>query len=91
MEENSFLTCAVMLGHQENIMLAYCDYIADTIKILLKRDISDSEDTGDMYLESISNPKMDLHPIGGYLLSTKKTMLLTDVNGKEYKITVEEL
>tara|TARA_B110000259_G_C14019631_1_gene402546 strand:+ start:1388 stop:1651 length:264 start_codon:yes stop_codon:yes gene_type:complete len=73
------------------MQLAYCDYIADTIKILLKRDISDSEDTGDMYLESISNPKLDLHPIGGYLLSTKKTMLLTDVNGKEYKITVEEL
>lgn len=71
--------------------LAYCDYIADTIRIVLKRYIVDSEDTGEAILESIGNPIMDLHPTEGYFLSTKKTLLATDVNGKQYKITVEEL
>jgi len=38
----------------------------------------------------VSNVIMDLHPIDGYFLSTKKTILVEDKNGTQYKITVEE-
>jgi|TARA_B110000503_G_C7104391_1_gene395282 hypothetical protein len=71
-------------------MLAYCDYIADTIKVLLKADSRALEGTGTAILDYVGNPKMDLHPTEGYFMSTKKTILVTDINGKEYKITIEE-
>ena len=35
--------------------------------------------------------EIDLHPTGGYMLSTKKTLTITDHNGKMYKVTVEEV
>lgn len=72
-------------------MLAYCDYIAETISVLLKREVIDAESTGDAILEHVSSPSMDLHPTEGYFLSTKKTILATDVNGKSYRVTVEEI
>jgi hypothetical protein len=33
---------------------------------------------------------MDLHPTGGYFVSPKKTMMVWDMNGKAYSVTVEE-
>lgn len=66
-------------------MLAYCDKIADVIrKALLKHD-------PDNIIGLIGPIKMDLHPTGGYFVSTKKTILMTDMNGKEYRVTVEEV
>ena len=63
--------------------LAYCDKIADTVrKSLLKYDPA--------FSCLVSGVKFDLHPKEGYLLSTKKTISVSDVNGKGYKITIEE-
>ncbi len=70
-------------------MLVYCDYIADSIQIMLRREISDFEDT--TILETAEGVKMDLHPTEGYLVSTKKTIKVTDKNGRAYLVTVEEL
>tara|TARA_B110000259_G_scaffold131691_1_gene148547 strand:- start:4073 stop:4291 length:219 start_codon:yes stop_codon:yes gene_type:complete len=71
-------------------MIAYCDYIADTIEVLLRREMIDSESCGDAILEYVGNPKLDLHPTEGWFQSTMKTIEVTDVNGKKYKITIEE-
>ena len=60
---------------------AYCDLIADRIK----------NDCQSMMDWETSPIEMDLHPTGGYMLSTKKTLTITDHNGKMYKVTVEEV
>lgn len=66
-------------------MLAYCDKIADTIrKALVKYD-------PDNIIGLVGRVRMDLHPTEGYFQSTKKTIELTDMNGKMYRVTVEEL
>lgn len=65
-------------------MLAYCDWIADQIKQHFTNDKAENK------IAQVGRIKMDLHPIDGYFLSTKKTMLVEDMNGKMYKITVEE-
>lgn len=66
-------------------MLAYCDKIGDTIrKALVKSD-------KDGIIGLVGGMKYDLHPEEGYFLSTKKTIDLTDMNGKAYRVTVEEL
>ena len=65
-------------------MLAYCDWIADQIKRHFTNDKAENK------IVEVSNIVMDLHPIDGYFLSTKKTMLMQDYNGKQYKITIEE-
>jgi hypothetical protein len=66
-------------------MLAYCDKIADQIrKSLLKYD-------PDNIIGLVDAVKMDLHPTKGYFVSTKKTIKVSDMNGKFYLVTVEEL
>jgi len=65
--------------------LAYCDKIADVVrKALLKYD-------PDNIIGLIDPIKWDLHPTKGYFVSTKKTIDLCDMNGKKYRITVEEI
>jgi len=64
--------------------LAYCDYIAHVISKAFFNDKPDN------MIEKVGPVKMDLHPIDGYFLSTKKTLEVIDNNGKKYKITVEE-
>lgn len=65
-------------------MLAYCDKIANVVrKSLLKYD-------PDGIVGFVNGVSMDLHPSDGYLVSTKKTIKVSDMNGKWYKITVEE-
>jgi len=66
-------------------MLAYCDFIADSIKKAFTNDKPDN------LVANVGEIKMDLHPIDGYFLSTKKTITMEDINGKMYKVTVEEL
>ena len=64
--------------------LAYCDKIADSIrKALIKSD-------PDGIIGPVGPIKMDLHPTGGYFVSPKKTMMVWDMNGKAYSVTVEE-
>ena len=67
------------------LKLAYCDKIADSIrKALLKYD-------PDGIIGPVGPIKMDLHPTKGYFLSTKKTISVTDCNGKAYMVTIEEV
>jgi hypothetical protein len=70
----------------ERIPLVWCDYIAHLIKSNLKYE--DSKDQN--YLSSVGNAKLDLDE-NGFMLSSKKTILVEDRNGKPYKITVEEV
>ena len=66
-------------------MLAYCDKIADTVReSLLKHDPQG-------IIGLIGPIEMDLHPTQGYFQSTKKTIEMTDMNSKKYKITIEEV
>ena len=68
------------------LKLAYCDYIAARIYSLLEREIGDNE----TMIESLGQPKMDLHPTEGWFQSTKKAMTVHDTNGKAYVVTIEE-
>lgn len=68
-------------------MLAYCDYIASQIFTELTMDSMQPYTK----IGHVDFVKYDLHPIDGYLMSTKKTIEITDVHGKQYKVTVEEL
>ncbi len=65
--------------------LVYCDYIAHTIK---QHILAVDEDK---MLASVSPIKWDLHPEGGYLVTTKKTLEMTDKFGRSYRVTVEEI
>ena len=63
--------------------LAYCDYIAKTISTALKtQDI-------EHLIDSVGRIQYD--EMDSKLLSSKKTIMVSDVNGKEYRITVEEV
>ena len=87
MMEN-FLTMSEMALKIENSRkgLAYCDYIANIIQKNMKY-----EDQKDMaMLSSVGKIQYDLNQYGS-LASTKKTMIVEDINGKQYKITVEEV
>jgi hypothetical protein len=42
-------------------------------------------------LTSVGKMTWDLDPKGGWFVSTKKTIEVVDKNGKQYKITVEEM
>lgn len=67
-------------------MLVYCDEIAHIIKEAL---FLNSCSKNGRVLE-VGRPQMDLHPTGGYFVSTKKTIKVFDRDGTEYRITVEE-
>jgi len=65
--------------------LAYCDHIASYIRqSLLKYDT-------DNPVGLVGAINMDLDPVEGYFVSTKKTLQVTDMHGKKYRITVEEI
>ncbi len=67
-----------------NSLLAYCDYIATVISKELK-----ANDTEKM-LASVSRPQYDLGEDGSFQ-STKKTIMVEDRFGKQYRVTVEEV
>ena len=72
--------------------LSYCDYIAHVIVESLSREMQYTHaNTDDPIIEHVSRPKMDLHPTEGYLLTTDKIIEVTDVYGKSYRVTVEEI
>jgi len=64
--------------------LAYCDRIAAAIREALVK----SDPVG--IIGPVGPIKMDLHPTAGYFQSSKKTMMVWDMNGKAYSVTVEE-
>jgi len=84
----NFLTMSEMALKIENSRqaLAYCDYIATIIQNNLKYE--DQKDRS--MLTSVGKIQYDLNEYGS-LASTKKTMVVEDINGKQYKITVEEV
>ena len=66
-------------------LIAYCDYIAHLIKTNLKyEDMKDQS-----MLSSVGKVNWDMTPEGAFA-STKKTIMVEDRNGKQYRITVEE-
>tara|TARA_Y100000782_G_C10097719_1_gene229035 strand:- start:441 stop:659 length:219 start_codon:yes stop_codon:yes gene_type:complete len=72
-------------------MIAYCDYIASFIQEAIKKEIEeDSTRHVRHFLRAIGNIRWDLTENGSFE-STKKTLEVVDFNGKEYRITVEEL
>lgn len=68
----------------EVVTPAYCDYFASLIQCLEEVD-------ADSHIQSIGKVEYDLHPKHGYLMSTKKSVVITDDNGKQYRVTVEEV
>jgi len=64
-------------------MLAYCDYISAITTLGLKNLDAEAK------IKTIGYPEMDLHA-DGYMVSTKRTIMVQDKNGKSYRITVEE-
>jgi hypothetical protein len=67
-------------------MLAYCDYIADRIKTALK---TDAAFIGSL-LNDVGKINYDLTENGGFK-STKKFINVIDMNGKAYRVTIEEM
>lgn len=63
--------------------LDYCDYIAHRIGAAL------SANDPEGILQSPGRIASDLHPQGGWMLSTKKTLGIVDRNGRAYRITIE--
>lgn len=68
--------------------MAYCDYIAHTI--VRPAMIADGKYDGGI-IRQVGHVKMDLEPKEGYMISTTKRLEVVDVNGKQYRITVEEI
>lgn len=66
-------------------MLRYCDKIADVIKRALEQpDV-------DRLIDKVGKIQFDLHPTKGFFLSTKKTIEVTDTNGRKYLVTITEV
>lgn len=63
--------------------LIYCDYIAHIVRHALQMNDSSN------LIGYVSTVKYDIGTNGEFL-STKKTLLITDSNGTDYKITIEE-
>lgn len=66
--------------------LVYCDCIAYNIQ---KKMVDCLEDTNS-FLKEVGGVRLDLHKDEGWLQSTKKTVNVEDINGKKYRITIEE-
>lgn len=64
--------------------VAYCDYIAH----LIKKNLLANDD--ERLLEAVASIQFDLS-INGELDSTTKTIDVLDVQGKQYRIIVQEL
>ena len=71
-------------------MLAYCDKIADVVRNSLVQSHKLGFDP-ELHIGLVGPIEMDLHPVEGYFQSTKKTIEVTDMNGKLYRVIVEEV
>jgi hypothetical protein len=78
MTADTMVEVALDTAGKAQSLMAYCDYIANSIKHSLP--------VAGVYTSKV---KSDLHPEGGYLLTTKKT-IEAEYLGKKYIITVEE-
>ena len=64
---------------------SYTQYIIDLISQL------ETEIDSESLIAATGEIEDDIHPKFGYVRSTKKTIVVTDVNNKSYLITVEEI
>ena len=64
--------------------MAYCDYIAHTI-------IRPAMLNDNAIVKEVGQIKMNLEPKEGYMISTAKRIDVVDMNGKKYRVTVEEI
>lgn len=76
----------------KEMQLAYCDYIAYQIQRHLKHlcNYTYEKQTEPNFLSEVSGVNMDLNENGTWK-STKKSVTVSDFNGKKYLVTVEEL
>lgn len=72
------------------VKLAFCDLIADIVSRSVGGFSSFINGREHVNFQT-TMPKPDLHPEEGYLLTTKKTVTVTDHQDKKYLITIEEL
>jgi hypothetical protein len=70
-------------------MLVYCDFIADRIRKALVV-VSNNAFMEPVALTNVGKIEWDLDEDGSFV-SPKKTMIVTDGNGKSYRIIVEEV
>lgn len=64
--------------------MVFCDRLAFVLNSHIKNGADD--------FFPLSTPiNMDIHPIEGYFVSTKKTFGVQDINGKNYMVTIEEV
>lgn len=64
--------------------MEYCDILATTLISGIKRR---SDDLDVRFTDM--KTKLDLHPVGGYMVSTKKTVTCQDNQSNQYRITIE--
>lgn len=69
-----------------NPLFAFCDYIAHVINQAINQDAQQP----DSYLSGASGIIFDADDDGRYL-STKKSMIVMDRNGKLYEVIVREV
>ena len=69
--------------------MAYCDYIAHTI--IRPAMLEDGHNECGGVIREVGHVQIDLDPVEGYMDSTTKTLDVVDMNGKKYRITVEEI
>lgn len=74
------------------VFVAYCDFIAHQISSHLKDvvEMSAAEPFSILHGGKVGKTNYDIHPKTGHLVSTKKTIEVTDANGTEYIVTIEE-
>jgi len=66
--------------------MEYCDYIAH----LISTELPFMDMRKDDLIYEVGKPRLHLSPEGVFL-STKKTIMVTDIDKKQYRITVEVL
>ena len=64
---------------------AFCDYIA----YLIKKSLADTDRKEKVLLDSVGSVRFDFDEDGS-MLSTTKFILVVDINGKAYTITIAE-
>ena len=76
-----------VLEKKWSVPMAYCDAISFVLRKAMQQDSKSPMS----YIKNVSGVQWDLHEEHGYMMSTAKTIVVEDKNGKHYKVTVEEL
>ena len=77
-----------LLSTRKTFGLAYCDQLASIVREALHDDADNNHLS---LISEVSCVHSDTHPEAGFLVSTTKTIAVTDRNGRSYRVTVEAL